>query len=151
MLRHHAQVVCAFLVLQPEIVFCDVIGGCKILSRNQPTLMKPEGLVKYHQTPLLSGGGSGHKTDGIPPHDTSSSSFPTHTPPSTHTHLQRFFLFSHTHFSLHTHTQRFLLFSHTLSSLHTHTQRFLLFSHTHSSLHTHHLQRFLLNVPRTSS
>ena len=49
-----------FSVLQPPIVFCNVIGNWKITCRQQSMLMKPEVSVGCH--PLSCRVGSGHET-----------------------------------------------------------------------------------------
>ena len=60
-LCHRVEVVKNFRCCTTDCVFCNVIGGCKIVRQKQSTLMKPEGSAGCHQT-LSSRVGSGHET-----------------------------------------------------------------------------------------
>ena len=58
-LCHRAEVAKISVVATTDCVFCNVIGGGKILHRKQSMLMKPEGSVKCHQTPPTTASSSG--------------------------------------------------------------------------------------------
>ena len=64
MLCHRAEVAKDSSIATTDCVFCNVIGGWKILHRKQLVLMKSEESTEGHQTFSLQVG-SGHKTNAI--------------------------------------------------------------------------------------